>query len=242
MKSIYRMFVANLKEYVRDISGVFWTFAFPFVFIILFGLIFTGDGQDFGFDYILPGIMGMALMQSGLFGALQFLNLREKKIIRGLSLTPIPRSSLLSSEILLRLITGFLQAAIMILLGIFVFNVELTGRLYQVIPLVFLGSLTFVSIGYLLTCFVKSVEGGTGLAQIVQLPMMFLSGVFFPVDMLPGFLRPAVRIIPLTYLVDSLRHVMVGIPGDYSLFVNSLVLIFFLLITFVISIKLWRWE
>ncbi len=206
MKSLHKMFMANTKEFIRDKSGLFWTFAFPLCFIFLFGLLFAEADDGFGIDYILPGILGMALMQLGLFGALQFLNLREKKIIRGLKTTPLSRSTILSSEILLRLVAGFLQALIIILLGVFIFGLNLEGNLLIIFFLILIGSLTFVSIGYMLICFVQSMEGGNGLAQIVQLPMMFLSGIFFPIDMMPDFLQPVARIIPLTYLADALRQ------------------------------------
>jgi ABC-2 type transport system permease protein len=242
MNSFIKMFKANLKEFLRDKSGLFWMLALPVCFIFLFGLIFTGEEQGLSFDYILPGILSMALMQLGLFGALQFLSLRERKIIRGLSVTPLSRGSILSSEILMRILVGFVQTVIIIMLGVTVFGFNLEGNLIQIFLMVLLGSLTFVSFGYMLICFVKSMEGGNGLAQIVQLPMMFLSGTFFPVDMMPDFMQPVVKIIPLTYLADSLRQVMNGAPGNYSLTVNILVLLSWLVVTFIITVKFWRWE
>lgn len=242
MKSFVKMFKANSKEFLRDKSGLFWMLALPVCFIFLFGLIFTGEGQELSFDYILPGILSMALMQLGLFGALQFLSLRERKIIRGLSITPISQGSILSSEIIMRILIGFVQTGIIILLGVIVFDFTLEGNLIQIFSIVLLGSLTFVSLGYMLICFVKSMEGGNGLAQIVQLPMMFLSGIFFPVDMMPGFMQPVVKIIPLTYLADSLRQVMIGAPGNFSMRVNIVVLSSWLVFTFLITVKFWRWE
>ncbi|MGM0420867.1 MAG: ABC transporter permease [Bacillota bacterium] len=242
MNSFVKIFSANSKEFLRDKSGLFWTFALPVCFIFLFGLIFNTEGQEISFSYILPGILAMALMQVGLFGALQFLNLREKKIIRGLSITPLSRNVLLSSEILLRLLVGLVQTGIIIFLAVIVFNINLEGSLRQILPVVLLGAGTFVSLGYMLICFVDSMEGGSSLAQIVQLPMMFLSGIFFPVEMMPDFVHPVVRIIPLTYLADSLRRVMVGVPGNYSLSVNMIMLLLWLILTFIITIKFWRWE
>lgn len=241
MKSFIKMFKANVKELLRDKGGLFWIIALPICFIFLFGLIFTGDRQGISFDYILPGILAMALMQLGLFGALQFLSLRERKIIRGLSITPLSRSSILSSEILLRILVGFVQTVIIIMLGVIVFDFSLGGNIIKIFLVVFLGSLTFVSIGYMLICFVRSMEGGNGLAQVVQLPMIFLSGIFFPVDMMPNFMQPIVKMIPLTYLADSLRQVMIGVPGQLSLTVNLLVLSSWLVSTFIITVKFWRW-
>lgn len=242
MRAFAMMFTATAKEFVRDRTGLFWFFAFPVIFIFLFGLIFSSGEMGYSFDYILPGILSLALMQLGIFGAMQFLTLREKKIIRGLSLTPLSRSVLLSSEISVRLLAGFVQAGIIIVIGILVFDIHVLGKFYELILLVALGALTFISIGYMLICFVNSVEGGSGLAQVAQLPMMFLSGVFFPLELIPEFIRPIVRVIPLTYLADSLRQVMIGAKGAYPLHTNILFLLLFLVVTLFVTIRVWRWE
>lgn len=184
--------------------------------------------MGFSFDYMLPGILGLALMQLDLFGALQFLGLWEKKIIRGLSLTPLSQTTLLSSEIVLRLLSGFVQAGIILTMASLVFNLKPKGDILTLILFIIVGALTFISLGYLLICFVNSIDGGIGLAQIVQLPRMFLAGIFIPQDFMPEFFQPLIRIIPLTYVADSFREVMVGIPGSYSLQGNLLILLFFL--------------
>ncbi len=241
MKMFIMMFKANVKEFVRDRSGLFWTFAFPVCFIMLFGII-SSEESGLEIDFFLPGILALALLQLGIFGALQFLSLREKKIIRGLSLTPLSRMTLLSSEIVLRVLAGFVQSGIILSIAYFIFNIEFTGNLFLLILFITLGANTFIGLGYMLICFVNSIEGGTGLAQIVQLPMMFLSGIFIPTEMLPEFIRPISRIIPLTYLADSFREVMVGTPGYHSLGFNAFILLVFLGITLVITLKFWRWE
>lgn len=242
MKGFWTLFAANCKEFVRDRAGLFWTFALPLSFVFLFGAIFGGDRQDISFDYVLPGILAMALMQLGLFGALQFLSLRERKIILGLSITPISRTALLASEVLLRLLAGFVQAGIILGVGIGVFGVRLVGPVQDVLALVLLGSAAFVSLGYLLVCFARSMESGNGIAQAVQLPMMFLAGIFFPVELMPEFMQPVVRVIPLKFLADALREAMVGVPAEFSLVVNAGLLSGFLGITLLAAVRFWRWE
>ena len=242
MKGFWVLFSANLKEFVRDRAGLFWTFALPLSFVFLFGVIFSGERQDISFDYVLPGILAMALMQLGLFGAMQFLSLRERKIVRGLSITPISRVALLGSEILLRLLAGFVQAGIILAFGVGVFGVRLVGPIHEVLALVLLGSAAFVSLGYLLICFARSMESGSGIAQVVQLPMMFLAGVFFPVELMPEFMQPVVRVIPLKFLADALREVMTGVPAEFSLTMNAGFLSLFLGLTLVAAIRFWRWE
>ncbi len=245
MKGFKRMFIANLKEFIRDKAGLFWLLAFPVVFIGLFGLLFTNGGQTDGitdFDFVFPGIMAMALMQLGLFGAMNFLSLRENKVIRSLSVTPLSKAALLSSEILLKILIGFAQASIILTIGIFVFGIEVTNPLYLVYFFVLIGAMVFVSLGYMLITFATSIESGSGIAQVAQIAMMFLAGIFFPVDMLPELVQPIVRVIPLTYLADGFRQVIVGLPGEYTMAVNLSFLIGWLMITSIITMKFWRWE
>ncbi len=360
MKIFREMFIANLKELLRDKTAIFWFLAFPLIFIFIFGMVFTNDTGEMSFnvgivveensqfteqmisgfkqvpnfniyegnkesemnelksgnrslvlilpgmnmydmmsdkafdisvyydatkqqtnqvlisaikqifneiereiagnprlfniqeeavqaeklsdfDYILPGILSMAIMQLGLFGAFTFLDLREKKIIRGLGVTPLPKSILLGSEILVRLIMGFIQSFLILFVGITVFNVHMMGNYIVLMGLILLGALTFISLGYMLISFVNTMEAGNGLVQVIQFPMMFLSGVFFPIEIMPDYIQPVVKLIPLTYFGDALRQVMVGY-GYYSLSKDILILSGWLLVTIVIAIRFWRWD
>lgn len=193
-------------------------------------------------DFLLPGILGMALMQLGLFGSLRLVSLREKKILKSLGATPLPRTHLVLSEVAVRLLMAVVQTGLIILIGYFVFDVTIVGHWFEVLGVVLLGAATFVSIGYMLVSFTKTEESGMGIIQVVQFPMMFLSGIFFPLNFLPEFLKPIVRAIPLTYLVDLLRNVMVGIPSEFGLATNLLALGGWFIASLVIAVRFWRWD
>lgn len=109
------VFSEIFNEIEREIMGI------PRIFHLRAETIYTDELTDF--DYILPGILAMALMQLGLFGSLSFLSMRERKIIRGLGVTPVSRSSVLLSEILLRVILALIQAAIILLIAKIVFDI-----------------------------------------------------------------------------------------------------------------------
>ncbi|AZR72268.1 hypothetical protein BBF96_01950 [Anoxybacter fermentans] len=194
------------------------------------------------FDYVLPGILAMGLMQLGLFGSLKFLSLREQKIIRGLGVTPLPRSVILGSEFCLRLLMSLVQTFLIIFIGQSVFGVTIVSNLFKLTGIIILGALTFISLGYMLISFTKTIESGRGIIQVVQFPMMFLSGIFFPISFMPDYIKPIVKAIPLTYLGDALRQVMVGVSGVYSLKTDLLVLFSWLVVTVVLAIKFWKWE
>jgi ABC-2 type transport system permease protein len=94
----------------------------------------------------------------------------------------------------------------------------------------------------MLITFANSMESGRGIVQVVQFPMLFLSGVFFPIEFVPDYIRPIVKFLPLTYLGNALREVMVGIPSQVSMRTNIVVLIVWSLVTVIITVKFWKWE
>lgn len=193
-------------------------------------------------EYFLPGVLAMALMQVGLFGSLDFVELREKKVTRYLAALPVQRSVLLLSEVTMRVGIALLQTVVILASGWAFFQIRYVGALLPLLSWVLLGSATFVSLGYLLTSFAKTVESASGLVQMVQFPMMFLSGIFFPPEMMPQSLRFVVRLFPLSYLGDALRYVTVGIPTQFDLGVDFFVLFAWLLGSFLLAIRFFRWE
>jgi ABC-2 type transport system permease protein len=193
-------------------------------------------------DFLLPGILAMALMQLGFFGSFQMVSLREQKVLKALGATPLPRLYVLGTAVLVRLLLSLVQLAVSVSIGVLVFGVHITGNWLAILGVVILGGLTFISLGYMLTARARTVDSGQGLVQIVQFPMMFLSGVFFPLNVIPGFLKPVVTILPLTYLGDALRQVMVGMSPTYSLSVCLVVLAGWLVGSLAIAVWLWRWE
>ncbi len=193
-------------------------------------------------DYFLPGVLAMALMQLGLFGSLDFVSLRERKIIRQLGATPLPKRWLLGSEIVVRMIIAFVQTGVIITAGWVFFRVRLPHALVPLFAWILFGSATFVSLGYCLVSLVRTVESAEGIIQMVQFPMMFLSGIFFPPEMMPETLRLVMKLLPLSYFGDALRKAMVDIPTQFGLSTDFLVLLGWLCGSFVLALRFWRWE
>jgi ABC-2 type transport system permease protein len=193
-------------------------------------------------DYLLPSILAMALMQLGLFGALRLVSLRERKILKRLGATPLRRSTLIAGEVTVRLTMAIVQTITIIIVGQLAFNVKILAPWWQIFLLVLLGAATFVSLGYMLVSFAKTEESGQALVQAVQFPMMFLSGIFFPVTIMPDFLKPVIKAMPLTYLGDALRQIMTGSPPLYPLHTDLIVMAVWLGVTLLLGIKLFQWE
>ncbi len=105
-----------------------------------------------------------------------------------------------------------------------------------------LGALTFIAIGFFVAAIARTEESGTAFINLVNLPMLFLSGVFFPVSSLPDFLGPIVRAMPLTYVADALRQTMLNAPPINAQWVNLVVLVAWLMAMAVLAVRFFRWE
>ena len=360
MNTVFSLYVASLKEFARDRMALFWTMAFPILFILLFGLIFSGNnsssftvglvnedsgpmgqtiaqgfskvsvftiktgtrdtelnalkqgnldmvivlpadlsqnaqaGQSTGIqvyydqsktansqielgvvqqvlagfnqglthtsppltldpqgiaaqslrsvDFLVPGILAMALMQLGIFGTAQpLVSLREQQVLRRLGATPLPRWKLLAAQVLNRLTISAVQAALILGIGAYAFNVHI-GNPLQVAGLVLLGATMFVSMGYLIAAISRTQDAANGISQAINFPMMFLSGIFFPLALLPAFLAPVVRALPLTYLADAFRQVMISSTPDFPLTLDLMIVAAWVAGCSVLSIFLFKWE
>jgi ABC-2 type transport system permease protein len=194
-------------------------------------------------DFLVPGILAMAIMQLGLFAtAPPLVQLREQQVLRRLGATPLTRTMLLAAQVCLRITVGLVQTALIILVGTLVFRVQIVGNLLLLAGFVVLGALSFVCLGYFVSTWGKTQESITGAIQFINFPMMFLSGLFFPVDSMPHWIRPVVDAMPLTYLADAFRQIMVGAAPLHPLGTDLLVLMVWLVICAVLAVKFFRWE
>lgn len=193
-------------------------------------------------SFFVPSILAMALMQLGVFAAIPLVQQREKLILKRLNATPLPRWTLVGSNVFVRLIIAAAQTALIIGIGMALLGVEIVGSWPLIIGFVVLGALAFTSMGYVVASFARTEEAATGMTQIVQLPMMFLSGIFFPLEVMPEWLRGVATVMPLTYLGDALRQTMVDGTPFAPLGVDALVLVGWLVVSLAISARFFRWQ
>ncbi len=360
MHALLLLTVANIKSFTRDRAALFWTLAFPLIFVILFGSIFSGGNSDrtIGFadldgtpasatlegafatvsnvklvdgaeadllarmrkgevsavivvpagyatavetkrapadltvytdpsqgsadgatrqlvgfvlsqvnqaatglppavepsfqpvqtsdltfiSYLVPSILGMSLMQLGVFAAIPLVADRQKLILKRLQATPLRRWQLVGSNVLMRLLIAILQTAIIVGVGSAAFHVEIAGSWLLIGALILLGSLAFIALGYVIASFASTEDAANGMTSAVQFPLMFLSGTFFPIDSMPDALRTVARALPLTYLGDGLRQVMVDGTPFSPLWVCFLVLGVWLVVCFGIAARFFKWQ
>jgi ABC-2 type transport system permease protein len=192
-------------------------------------------------EFFVPGIIAMAIMTSCLSNALNMnAELRQKGILRKLSTTPITRGDWLVASILYQLILSVISTAAILLVSYAVFDVRLEIDLW--LPLIVVVEvIAFTGIGMLLTPFAKEAESASAVGNAFLFPMMFLSGTFFPVEMMPTFLQSFAKLLPLYYVNEALRAAMIfaDVPATLR---NTGVTAIFAAVVFVAGTFKTRWD
>jgi ABC-2 type transport system permease protein len=192
-------------------------------------------------EFFVPGIIAMSVMILSLFGTVNLnTELRHKGVIRKLSTTPITRTDWILSNILYQFILAVLSTTAMLLVSYAVFSVSLQINAWLPVFIV-LDVFAFVGIGMILTRFAKEAESAAAAANAISFPMMFLSGSFFPLEMMPGFMQTVARILPLYYVNEGLRASMVF--GDHMVALRySAIIGVFAAVVFILGIIATKWE
>ena len=194
-------------------------------------------------QYTAPGLLGWAVAMGGVFNtAMPLVLWRTSGLLRRLRLSPVRTVSLVGSRTVVCLVVALLQTAVFLSLAVLVFDLKLTGWWWLCIPLVIVATLAFMSIGMLTGAISKTVEAASGLANVIILPMAFLSGSFIPRNTAPGWMQGLAKVLPLGQFNEGLLDVMVRGEGPGALVEPVLVLLGFGLVFGLISAKLFRWE
>jgi len=168
------------------------------------------EGEFSYFDFIAPGIMAMTVMMSVMTGLPAAISQeREVGTLDGMMVAPINRLAVILGKTLAQMARGILQGVLILVLAVTVFGVTVHGNILLVFALLLLGVFSFVGLGVVLTSFAKDQETAVMMMTTIMFPMMFLSGVFFPVEQMPWFMQSISKVLPLTYVADALRKVMV---------------------------------
>ncbi len=165
--------------------------------------------RDIGYmDFLVPGILGLGMMNYAIIGiATVLVTYREQRILRRIQATPLPVTTFIIAQVGAFLALSVLQTGVILGAGTLV-GVELTANFIWAFPLAMMGSFIFLNLGIIVAATSSTVNAAAGMGNAIALPMMFLSGVFFPIDQLPPALETAVGFLPLTPLLGALRTVL----------------------------------
>jgi ABC-2 type transport system permease protein len=249
MNTLIKQTTIQMRLFLRRKDELFWTLAFPILFILLFGAIYgntkwTITGIDIrAIDYLLPGIIVMGAMVTGIMRtSTGFVQEREQGVYRRLALTPLKRTTLLGSQILQHYIVIIVQTLLLVAIGGIAFKTHLTGNLFLFWLTLSIGALCFMSIGFALSGLIKTVRSATPINQIAYFSLMFLGGIFFPNSLLPHWLGNAAKVLPSTQMGDALRAVVYNGAGMGDIWLKLLIMAGWIIACLVVSIKFFRWE
>jgi ABC-2 type transport system permease protein len=199
------------------------------------------SGNPSYFDFIAPGIMAMTVMMSVMTGLPVAIS-QEKEIgtMDGMMVAPVNRLSILLGKTLAQTGRGLIQGVIILALAIGIFGVAIQGSWLLVFALLLLGVFSFVGLGIVITSFTKDQETAQMLMMTLMFPMMFLSGVFFPIQQMPWYMQDISKLLPLTYAADALRKVMVLGAGIPQISTELIILILFGVVMIAIALPVFR--
>jgi ABC-2 type transport system permease protein len=199
------------------------------------------EGSTSYFEFIAPGMMMMTVMMSVMTGLPEAITMeRELGTLDGVMAAPVNRLSIILGKTFAQMARGLLQGVIIMLLAVTLFGVTIQGSVLLVFGLLLLGVYSFVGLGITLTSIAKDQSTATMIMTTVMFPMMFLSGIFFPIKMMPGFMQTISSFLPLTYASDAMRKVMVLGADVTQISADLIVLVVFGAVMLAIAVPLFK--
>ena len=194
-------------------------------------------------DWLVPGLLGMNIMGTGLWGVgFAIVQARTRKLLKRLVATPMSRAEYLASHVLSRLLFLTLETVVIVGFAWIAFDVAVHGAIAALAVLALLGALSFGGLGLLVASRARTIEGVSGLMNLVMMPMWVLSGVFFASSNFPDVMQPFIQALPLTALIDALRGVVNEGLSLRALSGEVAILIAWGVLPFALALRLFRWQ
>jgi ABC-2 type transport system permease protein len=199
------------------------------------------SGNPSYFEFLAPGIIAMIVMTAVLTGlAASVSREKEQGTLDGFLIAPISRFAIIIGKALAQAIRGMIQGIIVLFLAVWLFDVVIYGNVLLIALVLLLGVFSFVGLGILVSAIASEQETATQILFMFQLPMLFLSGVFFPIQQMPKTMQYISKAIPLTYAIQALRKVLILGAGLNAIRGELIVLVLFGTITLFISVPLFK--
>ena len=193
-------------------------------------------------DFLIPGLLGMNLMNSGMWGiGFALVDMRQRKVLKRFVGTPMRRGDFLLALMSSRLILMIIEVGLLLVFGVLFFHMRVLGSVLAITLIAAIGSLTFGGVGLLTASRAQKIESVSGLMNLVMMPMWIFSGVFFSYERFPEMIQPLIKVLPLTALNDALRaSILEGTPLVHQ-WPRLLVMGLWGGISFVLALKWFRW-
>ncbi|MGA7293781.1 MAG: ABC transporter permease [Terriglobales bacterium] len=194
-------------------------------------------------DFLIPGLLGMNLMNSGMWGVgFALVEMRQRKLLKRFVATPMRRSDFLLALISSRLVLMVIEVGLLLGFGVIVFHMRVQGSFLTILLMASVGAITFGGVGLLTACRAQKIESVSGLINLVMMPMWIFCGVFFSYQKFPAIAQPFIKVLPLAALNDALRSTIIEGASLGSQSGRLLVLAIWGGISFILALKWFRWS
>ena len=247
MKSLLKMAWMEAKLFLREPASAFFTLVFPLIYLFMYGAISGNKPMpEFGgqrmIDASLPNLIAVIICIAGLMDiTMTMATYREKGILRRLRTTPVSPLVVLVAQVIVVFAMTALGMLLLVVAGKLFYHVRFDGNIFSLLLGFVLSSLSFYGIGFVLAGTMPTVRSAWVVGMVLMYPMMFLSGAFFPVEMMPAVVQKVSAFMPLTYVVNLLHGLWTGEPWSSHL-LDVGVLAGILLLGIITSAKTFRWE
>lgn len=234
LQAIYIMWLREMKRFLRSKSRVIGSLMVPFSFLLFMGFGFKsgfnlpGMPQETNYlDFLVPGIIGMTMLFTSTFAGISVLWDREFGFLKEIMVAPVRRSAVVLGRIAGGVTTALIQGILILIISLFMgFKVVNPFGLVLAFLFMFLISVGFIGFGVAIASKMKDIHGFSLIMQFIIFPIFILSGAFFPITNLPGWLRLLSYIDPLTYGVDGLRASLINF-SQFPIFLDLILLFIF---------------
>jgi ABC-2 type transport system permease protein len=247
MRGLSQLTWTEFKLNLRDPLMVFWSIAFPTLWLVFMAAIFKEPIP--GYDYhglnhasfLLPASIGQVIIYSSAVGVpLTLTTYRENAVFKRLRVTPVKTITLAASLTISQIVFVFMGVLILLLIGFTLFSAQILGSWLAFFGVLILGLITFMAIGSAIGSIAPSIRAANVIVWTLFVPMLLLSGMFFPLSMLPTWLQPITKFLPLTAFATLLRDIVFGVES-HDLWRLG-VLAAWMVLAYIVTAKFFRWE
>ena len=246
-KRFLKMTWVEMKLFLREPVGVFFTLAFPLMYLFLFGAISGNEpspmyGGQNAIEASIPSLTAMIIGTTGLMSTtITMATYRESGVLRRLQTTPVSPLFVMGAQVMVVFLMTLIGTLFLILAGWLFYGVSMAGNPFSFFLGFLLSSLSFFGIGFMLAGVMPSARTAQIVGLALLYPMLLLSGAFFPLSLLPTAIQKAADYLPMTYVVNLLRGLWAGDPWC-GYWLNLIILIGLLAVGVVVSTLTFRWE
>lgn len=194
-------------------------------------------------DFLVPGLLAMALMQISMGGSgFNLVEFRRKGILKRLFVTPVQPKNFITGLVLSRLVIVLVQLSLLLGIAILLLDITFIGNLFNLYVFIILGTTIFLSLGFCLGSLAKTQQAIMAMNMLLTWPQMLLSGIFYPIDAMPTIVQPLANLLPLSFVVNGLRGVAIEGANVIGLIPNVIGILVWIAIVLGFAIKLFNWK